>query len=162
MNRTTASRLLFAMLLSTATCVQAQAGPSAGAMPAKSQQGQAGDTQRGRRPGPPMDELTRVLDLKGEQRDGLEALFRKRHEAMQAEREDREKQRAAQAVQFDAQVAKLLSPQQLAKFREWEKTHRPPPGEGRGGREGGEGRRPPPRDGDDDRGPPPRDAGDGQ
>lgn len=118
------------LLLSTAVLANAQNRPPANGSLGP---GAANEQQRGpgasscRPPGPPMEELTATLGLQANQRDALSTLLKERHEAMRKVREQGEQNAQAVASQSNAKIAKLLSPEQMGKFQQWESTHRPPP-----------------------------------
>jgi Spy/CpxP family protein refolding chaperone len=170
MNRPSPRQWLFAFLLATSVLAQAQNRPPASAVAGPNNQEQKGPGSSScRPPGPPMEELTTVLGLQANQRDALAALLKERHEAMKKIHEQGQENDDATKAQSNAKIAKVLSPEQMSKFQQWEKTHRPPPpplrsdskntGAQQGGMPGrgpGENQRPdknacpppPPRDGD--------------
>jgi Spy/CpxP family protein refolding chaperone len=139
--------LLLALLLTTTGCAQAQdpvttTTAAAAAAPRAVQ----GDVARPgpREPGARMDELTATLGLDAKQRQAFEDVLKQRREAMRAEREQMRaqmevmrKKRDQLDAQYDARIAKLLTPEQYGKFQAWEKelrqSHR---GRGKRGRDG--------------------------
>ena len=162
MKRALPRKLILTVLLSTAVLAQAQnQGPPSGGQspPERSQMndvGGGGDCRRG----PPMEELSAALGLQANQRDPLANLLKQRHEAMRRMHDEADKKAEAIAAQSNAQIAKLLTPAQMSKFQEWEKTHRPPPPRQGQGMGGGQGRGGPPQQGmgggGERRGPPPQ------
>lgn len=128
MNRPSRS-YLFVFLFSLAAFAQAQNRPPqnyANGVSKESEQRPAGSSSC-RRPGPPMEELTSTLGLQGDQRDALSTLLRERHEAMRKIHDQGRENAEAANAQSNAKIAKLLTPAQMAKFEQWEKSHRPPP-----------------------------------
>ncbi len=122
--------LLLALLLTTTACAQAQNTPPPTAA-ARSGQQQSDRPPPEARRGPPMDEIAKALALQPKQREALEDLLKQRHEAMRAEREQMREQleqmrrkRDEIDAQYDARIAKVLSPEQYAKLQAWEKEHR--------------------------------------
>jgi Spy/CpxP family protein refolding chaperone len=144
--------LLLALLLTTTACAQAQdpVTTTAAAAAPRAVQGDVGRPGP-REPGARMDELTATLGLDAKQRQAFEDVLKQRHQAMRAEREQMRAQMEAMRkkrdeidAQYDARIAKLLTPEQYGKFQAWEKelrqSHR---GRGKRGRDGR-----PPRDED--------------
>jgi len=167
MKRSLPRKLLLAVLLSAAVLAQAQnqGPPNGGQRPPgnRSQMNDAGGGADCRR-GPPMEELASALGLQASQREPLANLLKQRHEAMRRSHDEAGKKADAIAAQSNAQIAKLLSPAQMGKFQEWEKTHRPPPppreGQGMGGGQGRGG--PPQQGGGGERRGPPQQGGGGE
>lgn len=146
--------LLLALLLTTTACAQAQNTTAPVAAPHSSQAGMDRPPPDDRR-GPPMDEIAKTLGLQPKQREALEAVLKQRHEAMRAQREQMRAQmeqmrrkRDEIDAQYDARVAKVLTPEQFAKLKAWEKEHRPH--RGWHDKDGRDGRRPRGEDGPPD------------
>lgn len=113
----------------------------------------------GRRPPPPptpammADRLTRELDLTADQKTQLEVVLRQGSERLQKFHAETGDAYATLRKELDADIERLLTPEQQAKFR----ARRPGPRDGRPPRDGGPPRGgPPPFDGGPPPPPPPR------
>lgn len=137
--------LLLALLFTTTACAQAQAPATTTTAAAAPRAAQGAAARPGpRQPGARMDELATTLGLEAKQRQAFEDVLKQRHEAMRVQREQMRAQREEMRrkhdeidAQYDARIAKLLTPEQYGKFQAWEKelrqSHR---GRGKGGRNG--------------------------
>lgn len=143
--------LLLALLFTTTACAQAQAPATTTTAAAAPRAAQDAARPGPRQPGARMDELATTLGLEAKQRQAFEDVLKQRHEAMRVQREQMRAQREEMRrkhdeidAQYDARIAKLLTPEQYGKFQAWEKelrqSHR---GRGKRGRDGW-----PPRDED--------------
>jgi hypothetical protein len=106
----------------------------------------AGAQDRGPQPkGPPMDEIASAVGLKDTQRAPVQAALEQHHAAMMALHDAMRSKHDALDQQLHANLAKVLTPDQLTRFESWQQTHRPPPPPDGPGGQGGQGdRRGPP------------------
>ncbi|HEY2344329.1 MAG TPA: hypothetical protein VGH80_00450 [Xanthomonadaceae bacterium] len=84
--------------------------------------------------GPPMDEIAAAVGLKDSQRAPVEKILEQHHAAMMALHEAMRGKQDALEKQARDSLARVLTPEQLARFEQWHATHRPPPPGGFGGR----------------------------
>lgn len=84
--------------------------------------------------GPPMDEIAMAVGLKDTQRAPLQKILEQHHAAMMAMHDAMRGKEEALEKQTHDSLARVLTPQQLARFEQWHATHRPPPPGGFGGR----------------------------
>jgi hypothetical protein len=76
---------------------------------------------------PPMDEIAAAIGLDVSQRASVQTILEQQHAAMIALHEAMRSKLDALNQQTHAKLAKVLSPEQLARFERWHRSHRPPP-----------------------------------